>query len=313
MHERGGMRVGLRMRKRTVFGSTLLALLALGAPPADAGCGCSKPPPPRAAVRPFVGNADQKIVLFSDLLSPGAAYWVQFTATADGSVDWSRGRAAMRRDFADGQVRVQLRVPVGNVALGPCSITVWTDRTTSLYTLGDDQFTVTTKPIVLHDFAETITQDGYQAGVGKDGTIYIPVDVSSVSDPTIFTGMANGFPLSFEGRSVAMYNQQGFLMQLLDPTSPGLFRITRGGDTTSDALAYWRHEFRTYKQDHRRNDVHRTDDDPDWHADGTPHIDHDKIVVAVSGMLTSGSRPAPGPTPPFELVVQSVPSEAPLQ
>ena len=74
MHERGGMRVGLRMRKRTAFGSALLALLALGAPPADAGCGCSKPPPPRAAVRPFVGNADQKIVLFSDLLSPGAAY-----------------------------------------------------------------------------------------------------------------------------------------------------------------------------------------------------------------------------------------------
>ena len=88
---------------------------------------------------------------------------------------------------------------------------------------------------------------------------------------------------------------------------------TRGGDTTSDALTYWRHEFRSYKQDHRRNDVHRTDDDADWHADGTPHIDHDRIVVAISGMLMSGSRPAPGATPPFELVVQSVPSEAPLQ
>jgi len=44
----------------------------------------------------------------------------------------------------------------------------------ALYTLGDDQFTVTSKPIVLHDFAETVTQDGYQAGVGKDGTVYIP-------------------------------------------------------------------------------------------------------------------------------------------
>ena len=252
------------MRRRTWFGSTLVALLALGAlvmpAPVDAGCGCSKPPPPRAAVRPFVGYADQKIVLFSDLLVPNTAYWVQFTATADGSTDWSRGRAALRRDFA-----------------------------------------------------ETVTQDGYQAGVGKDGTVYVPVDVSSVSDGTIFSGMANGFPLSFEARSVAMYNQQGFLMQLLDPTSPGLFRITRGGDTTSDALTYWRHEFRTYKQDHRRNDVHRTDDDPDWHADGTPHIDHDRIVVAISGMLMSGSRPAPGATAPFELVVQSVPSEAPLQ
>jgi len=307
----------MRMLRRTWFGGTLVALLALGAlvkpVPADAGCGCSKPPPPRAAVRPFVGYADQKIILFSDLLVPNTGYWVQFTATADGSTDWSRGKAALRRDFADGQARVQMRVSVGNVALGPCSITVWADRSTPLYTLGDDQFTVTSKPIVLHDFAETVTQDGYQAGVGKDGTVYIPVDVSEVSDPTIFSGMANGFPLSFEARSVAMYNQQGFLMQLLDPTSPGLFRITRGGDTTSDALTYWRHEFRTYKQDHRRNDVHRTDDDPDWHADGTPHIDHDRIVVAISGMLMRGSRPAPGATPPFELVVQSVPSQAPLQ
>jgi len=301
------------MRKRTLFASVLLALIAFGARTADAGCGCSKPPPPLAAVRPFVGYADQKIVLFSNLLAPDTGYWVQFTATADGSTDWSRGKAAVRRDFADGQPRVQLRVAVGNVALGPCTITVWADRTTPLYTLGDDQFTVTSKPIVVHDFAETVTEDAYQAGVGKDGTVYIPVDVSNVSDGTIFTGMANGFPLTFEARSVAMYNQQGFLMQLLDPTSPGLFRITRGGDTTSDALTYWRHEFRTYKQDHRRNDVHRTDDDPDWHADGTPHIDHDKIVVAVSGMLASGSPPAPGATPPFQLVVQSVPSEAPLQ
>jgi len=307
----------MRMRRRTWFGTTLVALLALGTlvmpAPVDAGCGCSKPPPPRAAVRPFVGYADQKIILFSELLAPDTAYWVQFTATADGSTDWSRGKAALRRDFADGQARVQMRVSVGNVALGPCSITVWADRTTPLYTLGDDQFTLTSKPIVVHDFAETVTEDGYQAGVGKDGTVYVSVDVSSVSDGTIFSGMANGFPLSFEARSVAMYNQQGFLMQLLDPTSPGLFRITRGGDTTSDALTYWRHEFRTYKQDHRRNDVHRTDDDADWHADGTPHIDHDRIVVAISGMLMSGSRPAPGATPPFELVVQSVPSEAPLQ
>src|SRR6266403_626090 len=242
MHRGGGRTVEeMRMRKRTWFGTTLVALLALGAfvlpAPVDAGCGCSKPPPPRAAVRPFVGYADQKIILFSELLAPDTAYWVQFTATADGSTDWSRGKAALRRDFADGQARVQMRVSVGNVALGPCSITVWADRTTPLYTLGDDQFTVTSKPIVLHDFTETVTQEGYQAGVGKDGTVYVPVDVSSVSDGTIFSGMANGFPLSFEARSVAMYNQQGFLMQLLDPTSPGLFRITRGGAVCARAPA----------------------------------------------------------------------------
>src|SRR5438445_446814 len=201
MHQ--GCRAGeeMRMRRRTWFGSTLVALLALGAlvmpAPVDAGCGCSKPPPRRAAVRPFVGYADQKIVLFSDLLVPNTNYWVQFTATADGSTDWSRGRAALRRDFADGQARVQMRVPVGNVALGPCSITVWADRSTPLYTLADDQC----------------------------------------------------------------------------PVRSNLLGVS--------------------------------------HV--TPHIAHARIVVAISGMLMSGSRPAPAATPPFELVVQSVPSEAPLQ
>src|SRR6266567_3122424 len=87
MHQ--GCRAGeeMRMRRRTWLGTTLVALLALGAlvmpAPVDAGCGCSKPPPPRAAVRPFVGYADQKIILFSELLAPDTAYWVQFTATAD--------------------------------------------------------------------------------------------------------------------------------------------------------------------------------------------------------------------------------------
>jgi len=109
-----------------------------------------------------------------------------------------------------------------------------------------------------------------------------------------------------------MYNQQGFLMQLLDPTSPGLFRITRGGDATSDALTYWRHEFRTYKQDHRRNDVHRTDDDADWHADGTPTSTTTgswwrSRACSCAG---AGRRPVPRLRSSWS---SSRPSEAPLQ
>ena len=124
----------------------------------------------------------------------------------------------------------------------------------------------------------------------------------------MFTGTANGFALEFGGQNVAMYNEQGFLMQLLDPTSPGLFRIASNMNQLSDTLAYWRHEFRTYKQQHRQLDAWRTDDDPEWHADGSPHIDHNHIVVAVSGRLANGQRPAPGATPPFDLVIQSVPA-----
>jgi len=296
------------MRTRTSLAVAALAVAgALSATPAEAGCGCTKPPPPRAAVRPFVGHADQKITVFNDQLVPGTMYWVQFTSTVDGSSDWSRGKAAMRRDFADGQSRAQLRVAVGNVSLGPCTIGVYAANV-PLFVLGDDQFTVIGEPVVIHDFSETVTERAMQAGVGKDGTVYLPLDVSNVSDATVFTGTANGFPLEFGGQNVAMYNEQGFLMQLLDPTSPGLFRVSPNMNQLSDTLAYWRHEFRTYKQQHRQLDAWRTDDDPEWHADGSPHIDHNHIVVAVSGQLANGQRPTPGATPPFDLVIQSAPA-----
>jgi len=305
------------MRVRTSLASAAMlaiALCALRPAPADAGCGCSKPPPPRAAVRPFVGYENQTITLFNDALAPGRGYWVQFISTVDGSSDWSRGKVSNRRDFADGTVRPQMRVAVGDVSLGPCSIAVWADSNGPLFTLGDDQFTVIAPPVSLHDYAEQVTQNSYQAAVGKDGTIYIAVDVSQVNGGTTFVGTANGYPLMFGNKTISMYNEQGFLMQVLDPTSPGLFQIIRGGNGVSDTLAYWRHEFATYKDKHRVFDNWRNDDDADWHADGTPHIDHNRIVVAVSGKLPNGNRPVPGATPAFQLVINSTPAPvSPLQ
>src|SRR5436309_3214606 len=101
MQDGGGRREEMRMRKRTGLGRTLLALLALGAAPRAYGfCGCDKPPPPLAHVRPFVGNPDQTITLFDDRLVPGSRYTVQFTSR-DGVSDWSRGKAVTKLDFAD--------------------------------------------------------------------------------------------------------------------------------------------------------------------------------------------------------------------
>src|SRR5919197_350081 len=188
------------MHQRTAgwFLGVVGILAAVGVPSgAHAGCGCAKPPPPRAAVRPFVGYVNQTITLFDGRLVPGEAYDVLFQATVDGTSDWSRGKAATRRDLADGQLRAQLRVKVADVGLGPCRISVWKNGV-QLYALGDDQFTVTAAPIALHDFAETVPRDGYQAGVGRDGTVYIAVDVSEGSDGTTFTGAADGFPLTFQ-------------------------------------------------------------------------------------------------------------------
>ena len=296
----------MRMRKRTGLGRTLLALLALGAAPRAYGfCGCDKPPPPLAKVRPFVGYPDQTITLFDDRLVPGSRYTVQFTSR-DGVSDWSRGKAVTKRDFADGELRSQLRVAVPAVSLGPSRISVY-GGDSLVYALDDDQFTVTSEPIVLHDFAETITRDDYQTGVGADGTVYLAFDLTAMTEATTYSGVAIGYPFRFEGRNVAIFNAQGFLGEMLDPNSLGLFRITPGGPWASSALDYWRHEFRTYKNDHRKRDARRTLDG-EWHVDGTPHVDNYHLVVAISGTLANGETPEPGATPPFRLVLTSTPA-----
>ncbi len=298
------------MRQRTkqlvVAGSLAAALIGALASRAQAACGCDKPPPPRAAVRPFVGGVDQTITLFDDRIVPGQPYTVLFQSR-DGRQDWSRAKGVSKRDFADGVERPQLRVEVGNVSMGPAAIGVYDDTNTLVYALSDDQFTVIAPAIALHDFQETLTRDGYQTGVGADGTMYVAIDTSAVTDATTYTGMAVGYPLRFDSRNVAFFNDQGFLMGFLDPKSPGLFSIGGGDDVTSAALQYWRHEFRTYKEEHRKRDERRTPDG-EWHVDGTPHVDNYHMVVAISGTMQDGSRPVPGPTPPFTLVVSAQPS-----
>jgi hypothetical protein len=272
---------------------------------AFAACGCDKPPPPRAAVRPFAGSDDQEITLFDDRLVPGQRYVVSFTGR-DGSSDWDRAKAVAKRDFADGEVRPQLRVAVPSIGLGPAAIAVY-DANGLVYALGDDQFTVIASPLVLHDFAETITRDGYQTGVSADGTLFVAIDTSAVTDATTYSGVAEGYPLRFASQNVAIFNAQGFLMGLLDPRNPGLFQLDAGGNTVSTGLEYWRHEFRTYKDEHRKRDERRTADG-EWHADGTAHVDNYHMMVAISGVLSNGQAPTPGATPPFRLIVTSTPA-----
>ena len=299
----------MQVTRWLMAGGLAIALGLSHAPSAQAACGCDKPPPPRASIRPFAGFPDQGITVFDDRLVRGARYTVLFQSR-DGTQDWSRGRAVVKRDFADGLQRAQLPVDVGNVPFGPAQISVYDDTDRLVFALSDDQFTVIARPIVLHDFTETLTREAYQTGIGADGTIYVAVDTSSVSDATTYSGFAMGYPLRFDSRNVAFFNAQGFLMGFLDPKSPGLFNITTEDESTSAALRYWRHEFRTYKDEHRKRDERRTPDG-EWHVDGTPHVDNYQMVVAISGMLANGEHPTPGPTPIFRLVVTSEPAPTP--
>ena len=287
---------------------TPLALAAIGGllltSPAQAGCGCDKPAPPRAALRPFVASASQTVTLFDDTLESGAAYDVAFESRA-GDVQWVRGTVTREPDIADGQPRNHLRVTLPDVSLGPCAVTVWRDGDRRFQVAADD-FTVAARPIALRDLTETVDRE-YRAAVGADGTVYIPVDVSAVSDATRFSGTALGMPLQYEASNVAMYNEQGYLMQLLDAKSPKLFDLKGGDFDQSTSLSYWRHEFATYKEVEAETAHARHDAAGEWHADGTRHVDHDHIIVALRGAFADGSRPAPGATPPFRLVIASQP------
>jgi len=283
-----------------MLAATLVGVVAL--PPAWAGCGCDKPAPPRAAIRPFVAGAGQTVTLFNPALEDGATYDVAFESSG-AEPQWARGRAERQKDIADGALREHLRVVVPRLPLGPCAVRVWRDGGHQFDVVADD-FTVAAESIALGDAGE-ITSRGYRAAVGADGTIYIPLDVTAVSDATRFTGTAFGLPLQYQAENVAMYNDQGYLMQLLDPTAPRLFDLKGGDLDRSTTLSYWRHEFNTYKQEEAATAHAREDAAGEWHADGTRHVDHDHIVVALRGAFADGGTPAPGATAPFNLVIAS--------
>jgi hypothetical protein len=292
------------LSKSSLVLSTAAAFAAAFAAPAWAGCGCDKPAPPRAAIRPFVASSTQTVTLFDSALENGATYDVAFEASTGGT-QWARATATRDKDVADGTLREHLRVSMPDVPLGPCAVSVWRDGARK-FQVAAEEFTVAAAPIALRETAGTIDRE-YRAAVGADGTVYIPVDVSAVTDATRFSGSAVGLPLQFEAKNVAMYNGQGYLMQLLDASSPKLFDLKGGDLGRSTSLSYWRHEFATYKETEAGAAHARHDDAGEWHADGTRHVDHDHIVVALRGAFADGSKPTPGVTPPFELVIASQP------
>src|SRR4029453_7486044 len=89
----------------------LLSVMLLGTPAAQAGCGCTKPAPPPAAVRPNVTYSGQPVTVFHSSLVTGASYTVTFTTMSGQSMTVSAQAVALR-DIADGQVKTQLLVIV---------------------------------------------------------------------------------------------------------------------------------------------------------------------------------------------------------
>jgi hypothetical protein len=296
---------------RTLTLASALTCLFLPGQPTltQAGCGCDKPPPVLAEIRPNATYAETEVTLFHPDLQSGQDYTVTFTSGTTGESVFVETQALTRRGLADGQYKPQVVVPLPDMPLGPTSISVsLSGQSGALMAVTDDAFTVVPQPVVLPEEVGESSLSDFQAAVSRDGVVYLSLDVSAMQLPRTFKAQAQGYPLRFIGEDVVFYNTQGFLMQILDGSIPGLFSFkpATAKDQDSDILHYSRHEFNTFYLQHAERQPHEVDpQDPNWHLDGTAHIDHDHLIVAISGYLNNGFLPESGETPPFELVLNT--------
>jgi len=285
----------------------------------EAGCGCEKPPPPVAAIRPPFASPGDTVTLLAEGMVAGATYVATFRDW-DGDELAVEGVAVDKRDFADGVVKTQLAVAAPALAPGPATVAVTPlAGGATLLEVPATDFTMLQASLPLPEAKGQTRASCYSAAVAMDGTVYFPLDISDVAEQMIFTGRAGGYRLTFDPEDVVIYNTQGVTMQLLDPAVVGLYTIDDAPDgeqagpdakswgptNRSFRMTYDRHEFVTYRDQHLTDPGREPDPtDPDWHLDGTRHYDHDHLVLAIHGLVDQTDPPAPGVTPPFTFRVK---------
>jgi hypothetical protein len=283
------------------------ALLFMAPTSSQAGCGCEKPPPSASSVRPNATYGGMPVTLFHPSLVAGQTYNVTFTAM-NGSVKTVASVAAVsKRDLADGINKAQLAVSTpSTLPLGPVGITVTqAGQSTVLASVPDTSFTVAPQPVVIPSQPGSYNYQNYQAAVGRDGRVYLSLDITGMTEPRTIKAQAKGWKLRFTKNDAVFYNTQGFLMQMVNAAIPGLATITPSSTTDGDVLQYQRHEFSTYFLQHAENLPHDVDvRDGNWHIDGSRHIDHDHLILTIAGTV-NGKVPTAGATPGFTLALST--------
>jgi hypothetical protein len=259
-------------------------------------------------MRPSVAYAGAPIAFFFGGLQVGAQYTATFTGGLGLATARATGTVDLRRDLADGQTKPQLVVPLPALPLGPAAVVVRDADGAEVFRADDSQFTVAGTPLAMPGEYGNWVYPGAQAAVGRDGTIYLALDLTALQEPMVFEATAGGLPVRFTENDVIFRNVQGYLMQRLVQASgnktepvPGMFVFPPSLPTDSSVLHYSRHEFVTYFLQHQERQPHAVDPtDPNWHLDGSPHVDHDHLIIAITGTLFGVKLPA-GATTPFDL------------
>jgi hypothetical protein len=317
-------------RPRTAtYAALWLALLVLGMPRlAEAGCGCDHPPPAFSPVMPPFGSPGRTVRIYSQTsarFKPGWIYEVTFASKRTYVI-------AARSDF------LSATVPAG-LTSGPVALRV--------RTFGFDQsyaaslFTALPAPPVVPAEDGTYAVQNLQAAVTSDGTLLIPFDVSRILDAKQFALELWNLSLAYGADDVVFYNADGvdltlFTLAVQDVTQrqwgsyfgwiveddTGLASavydsqvVVPRNDGLSNLLTYWRHEFHTYRLAHLLGGSHFVDF-LGLHPDGTYHVDHDRLVLAIAGKKrTSTGSLEPLPPGPVTVTValQAVTAGGPIE
>jgi hypothetical protein len=206
----------------------------------------------------------------------------------------------------------QLTVVVpNNILVGPTSIVASASGSPSLV-IAETSFTIIGAPVMFTERNVEYTMENYNTGVDVNGILYMAASgFNSVCKTMRFQTRMDGFPLRFGNGDIMIMNHQGFLIDaLLDPNDPALgvrrrFSVIKKKQDKSNRLIYRRHSFAQYCADHQPGGPKAVDpQDPNWHLDGTLHVDYSTLIFAVDGHFDNGAKPARGGVT-FTLQVES--------
>jgi hypothetical protein len=309
------MRAHNKTFKRPVAGVCLLACfftLSLSSA-TRAGCGCDKPPPAPAAVIPNVAFTGMSVTLFHTSFQAGQTWTVEFhNGTAQIT---TAGIVATKRAITDptgATYTPQLTIVVpSDIPAGPTSIVASASGSPSLI-IPETSFTIIGAPVMFTEQNVEYTVKNYSTGVDVNGILYMAAGgFNSVCKVMRFQTRLDGFPLRFGNGDVMVINHQGFLVDaLVDPNDPALgvrkrFSVIKKKQDKSNRLIYRRHSFAQYCADHQPGGAKAVDpQDPNWHLDGTLHVDYSTLIFAVDGHFDNGAKPAEG-SATFALQVES--------
>ena len=289
----------MKRQKTTILMVLTLATLLLASPDVWAGCGCDHPTPCPTPVMPGFSSPGDRIKLTGE----------DFSTEEDGNkVSFGESYMKMTTEaVARTPETLFVNVPDRSYAsymVGPMPIQVKKGyKTVAEY--DKDQFTYLEKPLVLEEGQGHYIFSGFRIAVDTFGVIYIPLDVSKILASTHFMVFIEDLPLEFGTEDTLIFNKDGFNLNLFTLDVEGYEKqwgdwygaqgISNSDPTQSDMFTYWRHDFYAYNAAHQPGGEYYTHTENEdgylLHDNGSIHVDHDRLVVAIAGKLRDSKDP----------------------